>query len=55
MMNLQNNTSKFVSVKLSRETAENMISTYEFFVWNNTGDEKKDCKKILNALKKALI
>ena len=50
-----NNTSRFVSVKLKRETVEDMISTYEFLVWNNTGDEKKDCKKILNALKKALI
>ena len=54
-MNLQNNTSKFISVKLSRETVEKMISTYEFLAWSNTGDEKKDCKKILNALKKALI
>jgi len=50
-----NNTSRFVSVKLKRETVEDMISTYEFLVWSNTGDEKKDCKKILNALKKALI
>ena len=50
-----NTASQFVSVKLRRETVENMISTYEFLVWNNTGDEKKDCKKILNALKKALI
>ncbi len=47
--------SRFVSVKLKRETVEDMISTYEFLVWSNTGDEKKDCKKILNALKKALI
>ncbi len=50
-----NSASKFVSVKLSRETVEKMISTYEFLVWNNTGDAKKDCKKIVNALKKSLI
>ena len=47
--------SRFVSVKLNREIVEGMISTYEFFVWNNTGDEKKDCKKILNALNKSLL
>jgi hypothetical protein len=47
--------SRFVSVKLNREIVEGMISTYEFLVWNNTGDEKKDCKKILNALKKSLL
>ena len=49
-----NNTSRFVSVKLKRETVEDMISTYEFLVWSNTGDEKKDCKKILKALQKAI-
>ena len=47
--------SRFVSVKLKRETVEDMISTYEFLVWSNVGDEKKDCKKILNALKKSLL
>jgi hypothetical protein len=47
--------SGFVSVKLTRETVEGMISTYEFLVWSNVGDEKKDCKKILKALKKSLI
>jgi len=47
--------SRFVSVKLNREIVEGMISTYEFLVWNNAGDEKKDCKKILNALKKSLL
>lgn len=46
---------KFVLVKLRREIVEGMISTYEFLVWNNTGDEKKECKKILNALKRALL
>lgn len=46
--------SKFVNVKLHRETVEDMISTYEFFVWNNTGEEKKDARKVLNALKKSL-
>lgn len=46
--------SKFVNVKLHREIAEAMISTYEFFVWSNTGEEKKDAQKVLKALKKAL-
>jgi len=46
--------SKFVNVKLHRTTVEDMISTYEFFVWSNTGEEKKDAKRILNALKKSL-
>ena len=46
--------SKFVNVKLHRTTVEDMISTYEFFVWSNTGEEKKDAKRILNTLKKSL-
>ena len=46
--------SKFANVKLHRETVEDMISTYEFFVWSNTGEEKKDARKVLNALKKSL-
>jgi hypothetical protein len=46
--------SRFVFVKLKRETVEGMISTYEFLVWSNVGDEKKDCKKILKALQKAI-
>jgi len=46
--------SKFVNVKLHRTTVEDMISTYEFFAWSNTGEEKKDAKRILNALKKSL-
>ncbi len=45
---------KFVNVKLHRTTVEDMISTYEFFVWSNSGEEKKDAKRILNALNKAL-
>jgi len=46
--------SRFVNVKLRRDTAEGMISTYEFLVWNNDGKEKKECQRILKALKKAL-
>ena len=46
--------SKFVNIKLHREIAEAMISTYEFFVWSNTGEEKKDAQKVLKALKKSL-
>jgi hypothetical protein len=45
---------KFVNVKLRRDSIEGMISTYEFFVWNNIGEEKKECKRILKALKKAI-
>lgn len=62
--NLQENTeqaltipvvsSRFVNVKLRRDTVEGMISTYEFLVWNNVGEEKKECQKILKALKKTL-
>ena len=46
--------SRFVNVKLRRDIVEGMISTYEFLVWNNTGDDKKECQKILKALKNAL-
>ena len=46
--------SRFVNVKLRRDTVEGMISTYEFLVWNNVGEEKKECQRILKALKKAL-
>lgn len=46
---------RFVSVKLNKDIVEGMVSTYEFLVWSNTGDEKKDCKKILNALRKSLL
>jgi hypothetical protein len=46
--------SRFVNVKIRRDTAEGMISTYEFLVWNNVGEEKKECQRILKALKKAL-
>lgn len=46
--------SRFVSVKLKRETVEDMISTYEFLAWNNVGQERKDCKNILKALRKSL-
>lgn len=47
---------RFVSVKLNREIAEGMISTYEFLLWQNIGtDDAKECRKILNALKKSLL
>ena len=44
----------FVNVKLKREDVKDMISTYEFLAWQNEGDERKFCKKILKALKKSL-
>jgi hypothetical protein len=47
--------SKFVNIKLKREIAESMISTYEFLLWSNKGtDDEKDCKKILDAIKKSI-
>jgi len=49
-------TRRFVSVKLNREIVEGMISTYEFLLWQNKGsDDAKDCRKILNALRKSLL
>jgi hypothetical protein len=48
--------SRFVNVKLNREIVEGMISTYEFLEWQNKGtDDAKECKKILNALRKSLL
>ena len=44
----------FVNVKLKREDVKDMISTYEFLAWQNYGNERKFCKKILKALKKSL-
>lgn len=44
----------FVNVKLNRKDVEDMISTYEFLAWENEGDERKFCNKILRALKKYL-
>lgn len=44
----------FINIKLRRDTIEHMITTYEFLVWNNIGEDKKECRKILTALKKAL-
>ena len=46
--------SRFVNVKLRRDVAEAMISTYEFLVWNNVGEDKKECQRILKSLKKSL-
>jgi hypothetical protein len=38
--------SRFVSVKLSREIVEGMISTYEFLEWQNKGsDDARNVKK----------
>lgn len=53
-LNIADVSSRFINVKLRRETAENMISTYEFLVWHNSGEDKKECQRILKALKKAL-
>ena len=44
----------FVNIKLKREDVKDMISTYECLSWQNDGDERKFCKKILKVLKKSL-
>ena len=41
-------------VNLRTEDIENMISTYEFLVWNNDGEDKKHCQRVLRQLKKAI-
>ena len=47
---------RFVSIKLNREIVEGMISTYEFLLSQNKGnDDAKVFKKILKALKKSLL
>lgn len=38
-------TPKFVNVKLKRETVEDMISTYTFLFYFNTGEEKNIVKQ----------
>jgi hypothetical protein len=41
-------------VNLRDEDIEGMISTYEFLVWNNEGEDKKHCQRVLRQLKKAI-
>lgn len=43
-----------IKVNLRYEDIEGMISTYEFLVWDNEGEDKKHCQRILRQLKKAL-
>ena len=45
---------KFVQIKLRANDVRDMISTYEFLVWENDGKEKKFCKKVLKALKDSI-
>lgn len=45
---------RFVNIKLKREDVEDMITTYEFFVWDNLGEERKFAKRILKALQKSI-
>ena len=35
---------RFVNIKLKREDVEDMITTYEFFVWDNLVEERKFSK-----------
>lgn len=41
-------------VNLRIEDIEGMISTYEFLVWQNEGEEKEHCKRVLRQLKKSI-
>lgn len=41
-------------VNLREEDIKGMISTYEFLVWNNEGEDKKHCQRVLRQLKKAV-
>ena len=41
-------------VNLRDADIESMISTYEFLVWNNEGEDKKHCQRVLRQLKKAI-
>ena len=41
-------------VNLREEDIEKMISTYEFLVWNNEGEDRKHCQRVLRQLKKAV-
>lgn len=41
-------------VNLRDEDIKGMISTYEFLVWNNEGEDKKHCQRVLRQLKKAI-
>ena len=41
-------------VNLRDEDIESMISTYEFLVWNNEGEDKKHYQRVLRQLKKAI-
>lgn len=41
-------------VNLRDKDIEGMISTYEFLVWNNDGEDKKHCQRVLRQLKKAI-
>ena len=41
-------------VNLRDEDIKGMISTYEFLVWNNEGEDKKHGQRVLRQLKKAI-
>lgn len=45
----------FVNIRLNRKDVEDMISTYEFLAWQNEGDERNFCNKILRKLKQSLL
>ena len=41
-------------VNLRIEDIEGMISTYEFLVWQNEGEDREHCKRVLRQLKKSI-
>jgi hypothetical protein len=45
----------YTNIKLRCDDVNEMISTYEFLLWNNTGEEKKHCKRILTQLKNKFL
>jgi len=41
-------------VNLRVTDIEAMVSTYKFLVWQNDGEDKEHCKRVLRQLNKAL-
>jgi hypothetical protein len=49
------NKSKFVNIKINRTIAEEMLETYKDFLhFNNHGPDRKEIKKVISSIKKAL-
>lgn len=46
---------KHIKVNLRVSDIESMVSTYEFLVWSNSGEEKEHCKRVLKSLRWSLL